>query len=237
MSDTVILRSMDRSEGSTTDGNIILSEINKLKGTYEVVKFIMLNALYNVSLRNRNVYFTESGVPRQAILTQGFFTAEELGANLELSMNAVGSNTYTVTYDQNTHKYVVTSTGDFAFDFVNNIVDSAYRLLGYSQQLESFEATAQESIYAIDLNPNSILYFNSFDGSNSLVDSADNYASFYIDVEAGFGDMIRQDLSGESIVFDFNNKRNFTYTIADYNKRTLSNANGAEWFLVLRRRD
>lgn len=233
MSDIVVLKSADRISGTNVDGVIRLDKISALKGRYKISKFVMLNAIYNVSVSNNKVYFKESSILKIGELQAGFYTADELAGNIEISMNAVGVNTYTVTYDSNLHKFIVNSTGNFAFDFAIQTVDSAYKLLGYSQDASFFESTISVSPNAIDLNSHPILYFSCFDGSTSLIDSSNNYSSFYVNVNASFGDTIRQDLVSEELFLEFNSKINFSYAITGDDGKVLSNSNGAEWFLIL----
>lgn len=230
----IVLNSSDRSTGTNVDGRIDIPNNRKLNGTYKASNFIMSNSLYNVNSTNNKIYFTESSTDYTATLLNGSYSASELPAQIKTSMEAVGSETYTIVYNYNTNKIEWSATGNFGFTFLTNTSNSAYKLLGINNTADDSEATSRTSDNAIDLTPNKIIYLSIPEANNKLTLSNGQQSSIYISQSSNFGDIIRADLSTDDIELSFNNKINVSYQLHDESGNNLTNTNGTEWSLVMK---
>ncbi len=233
MTEIVILNSIDRFSGSIENGQIRLSNANKLDGTYKVVRFVMHNGLYNVNSFNNKIYFTETATPRIATLSLGSYSEETLRVEIETQMDFIGANTYTITYNSTTFKYTWSSTGDFAFTFLTNTANTSRFLLGINA-IDDIQGTTATSDNAIDLSPLKIIFFNFPDASNIIKSSNGSVYSLYITNNSNGTDIIRTDLIDDNLFLTFTNKTNINYKMLDNNNNIIQ-TNGTEWELILRK--
>lgn len=232
MTNIIILSSVDRNTGTSSDGNLKFTNTDRLNGTFTVKRFIMTNSLYNVNNDNNTIYFDESATLRTAILTNGVYSASELESEIKTAMDAVAAViVFTVTYNPNLLKYVWSATGNFAFAFSTNTLNSARELLGMNSIDVSPEANSEISDNVIDLAPYKIIYLYFPDASNFVKLSNGNTNSIYISVNSNGGDVLRE-IIDDNLKLVFSNKLNITYKIRDKNNNIID-LNGIDWELII----
>src|SRR4051794_41131389 len=104
-------RLKNASSTSTTNFTINFNKtfynIDKLRLEY----FQCPLTIYNINNNNNIVTFKESGVTKQATLTNGNYTGSQLADQLASKLTtASGVSTFTVTYDSKTWKLTLVST-------------------------------------------------------------------------------------------------------------------------------
>ncbi len=62
------------------------------------------------------------GSARTATLTTGVYDAAELAAHIKTQMDAVGGQTYTVTYSDTTRKFTISASGTFSLIWSSRMV-------------------------------------------------------------------------------------------------------------------
>lgn len=97
---------------------------------------------------NKSFNFDEGSGPL-TITLNGNFTKSEIETELKTQLDLVGSDTYTVSIDQNTYLITISSTGSFSLDF--NVNDSAFDPLGFDETTYS-TASSHTSPNAVNLN-------------------------------------------------------------------------------------
>jgi hypothetical protein len=66
---------------------------------------------YVIDDSNNYLDFKEGGAELNAVLTLGLYTADDLAAEIETQLEAVGAADFTVTYSDTTHKFTIASDG------------------------------------------------------------------------------------------------------------------------------
>jgi len=91
---------------------------------------------FGLKITNANKYldFKEGLVFRVATLTIGSYTGASLASELKKKLDAVGDNTYTVTYNRDTRKFTISSTVNFSLlPFTGvTIGQGVYSMIGFS---------------------------------------------------------------------------------------------------------
>jgi len=123
--------------GSSKDSTIALQSV------------ILPNLVYPVNSNNNTVLFSEDGAGSfTATLTEGTYSSSEIISELKTKMDAVGSNAYTVTYNSNTFKITIATSGTS----VQLLEDStAQKVLGFPST-GSADASSITSSYPIRLD-------------------------------------------------------------------------------------
>lgn len=115
MSIFLLLDTKDSLSGTPHDAVFNLSSFVKDAGFHfiRLKSITFLNGRYNIHSGNNVLVFQEDGVATDlnATLTPSNYSADELALELKAKMDAVGANTYTITYDDNTLKYTISTSG------------------------------------------------------------------------------------------------------------------------------
>jgi hypothetical protein len=103
----------ETSSASSSDFRLKLSRAISAGETYTLVYAHIPQTIYNIDAQNNSFVFND-GVERQVTLPNGFYTASTVTTALQSVMNAVSSQTFTVTLDDTTQKITLDSTGSFS---------------------------------------------------------------------------------------------------------------------------
>jgi hypothetical protein len=145
------------------------------------------NLVYPVNSNNNSVVFEEDGSATDftATLTPGAYSASELATEVKTRMDAAGANTYTVTYDTNTYKYVITTSGT-SLRFTSDT--TASKVIGVDTSVTTFAASVT-SAYPLRLDGSQYLdLIVSLPSSNI---TSDNKPIFQrIPLTASFGEVL-----------------------------------------------
>ena len=207
---------------------------NPIKDRYELVAFSFTNNIYNVNDRNNQVYITENTTDYTIPLTNGFYNAEDLREHLQTRMNAVASGTYTITLDENTNKFNISSTITFYFTFGTNTSNSARLLLGMNETDQSTSIT-QSSDNPIDLNDDKCFYININENDDKNIEGITFFnTSFMIQATGNFGEKSTYNNSDNfKQQVKFRNIKTLTFKIHDRNMNTIDL--NSEWLMVLKK--
>ncbi len=148
-------------------------------------------------------------------------------------MNTSGGNTYTVTFDSNTYKYTISSTGNFGFQFATNTTASARKIIGYSLA-DKTEATSSTSDNVIDLNPIKSIYIDFQADARKDIEFSNNVVSLAINDTSDFGSIIRYKLNEnyhQKLKFHYEKEVKFKFYDQDFNN---INLNGTDWYLTIK---
>ncbi len=136
-SEIIVLDSRLRNTPSTTtpqDATYNLINVGGVQGTYELLSYHSFNQIYNVEVGINDTIYWDDGTPRTSVIPAGFYTTEQLRAEVETQMDANASAlTFTITYSGITGKYSWVGSGAFQFVWLTNSgqTDQARFLLGY----------------------------------------------------------------------------------------------------------
>ena len=166
-----------------------------IEGEWKLISFAFTNNIYNVNDTNNKIYFTEETEHDEndytATLTNGINDPNDLKSNIETAMNNETNETITVTYDDKTKKFTITSTETFYFKFGTNKSNSANKLIGMNA-IHRNGATSHTSDTSIDLNPYKEIFINIEENNDRNVFGVEYFNSSLIVCECGSsGDIVR----------------------------------------------
>jgi hypothetical protein len=154
MSSLVLLNTRDSetSVNYNTFWQIQRPQLNTLKGfklSLQNIEFA--NTVYPINANNNIVTFDEGGGSLTATLTANSYTGSELASHLKTQMDAaVGAgDTYTVTYDSQSKKLTIASTGTYFF--VSGVANHAFDELGITT-LDDAAAASRTSDVPINVS-------------------------------------------------------------------------------------
>ncbi len=236
---TIIIKSSDKVQGTSSSGNIILQ--HELNGTYILEHFVMINALYNVNDQNNKVYADIAANPTETFtLTNGSYTRSQLATELQtqLATSVNWAVNPVVSIDLKTLRYTVDESGggtNFQIMFGTNTANSARLLLGFSEA-DTSAATSASSDQASDTSPIKYVFMNIKQSNSDLFESKNYFTSTFAiyDKESSFGENLRyvRKFGELKQVLDARNMRNFKYKFVDQNCEEVD-FNGCEWSLML----
>lgn len=169
--DLIVIESRSRAANSASSSDFRLTLAEPLVGTYELVAASMTNNLYNVVTgENDSIYFTHSvdGV-FVAVLAPGRYEVADLEAEVKVSMDAVGTATYTATHDAMTGKLtVVPSSGTVSLTFFTGLLQTARYLMGFAQ-VDTPTAASITGAHPVDLKLHDMLVVKILQDGNAHV--------------------------------------------------------------------
>ena len=100
---------------------------------------VFVNGRTNINNTNQTLVFQEDGVDSDitSTLTAAQYTATELATEIKVQMDADGANTYTVTYNSSTFKFLISTSGTS----VKLISSNALYTLGFSTADTAFASS------------------------------------------------------------------------------------------------
>lgn len=218
----IILRSYDANTGNQYEGSLKLQNIDE--GFYRLLEFSFSNNLYNVNNNNNKVYVAEGVTNHTITLTNGYYTFSELATLLQTEMNDLFSDTISVTYNDNTNKLTISSTGTFGFKFATNTLNSARHLLGFNEVDQSL-ASSQTSDIPMDINyyKHIFIEFDSSSNKQKILSSLNNFPPTFIikyssNDYGGLFQYVQSNTYDQYIYFD---KKNISWRIYDEYKNLI----------------
>ena len=187
----LILNSIDSiNANEPNNSTFILSNFKKeLVHSKVCLSQVILPALeYPVNARNNMLVFQEDGVATNltATLEVGSYNATELATQIKTQLDTIGANTYTISYDEISYKYTITTDGT-SVKFIND-ESTCFKLLGFPTTDTSF-ASSLTSSYPIRLDGTQFVDIVGSLPSNNL--SSDNRPVLYrIPIDSSFGSII-----------------------------------------------
>jgi len=112
---------------------ILQNVVTTLQGISKAKGYVITSIQDARSVQNDKLVFQEGAAVLTVILTDGVYTGEELASHIQAKMNAVGSLTYTVTYDSSARKFTISADGSFDLLFdTDEVTQTLGTLLGFS---------------------------------------------------------------------------------------------------------
>lgn len=227
----LILRSKVKVSGNDYNGSLNLQNIDS--GWYKLLECSFLDNLYNVNDNNK-VYVNENATPHTITLTNGYYSHSEFTSILSTVMNSAFTDTITVTYNDNTSKLTISSTGDEAFKFATNTLNPTHYLLGMNESNQTL-ASLQVSDNPVDLNPRKALFIN-FDTSSikqRTISSVNKFpSSFVIKCSSNnFGGLFQYSQSNNYDQYIYIDKKYITYKVINSDGNQISDM--PQWECVL----
>lgn len=151
----IFINSKDRIFGSNTDFTVSLGDYDTQPGATLAISLegaILPNMKYPISGYSLVFYENSVATPLTAVLTDGFYDDNDFIAMLKTQMEAVGANTYTITFDANTYKLNILAnllnTVQLRFE---QSTTGLNKVLGFAEGASS-DFTSLDSDYPIDLS-------------------------------------------------------------------------------------
>lgn len=171
--------------------NDVFSLTERISGTWKLLSFACTNNIYNVTDNNNKIYFNENGVDLVATLTNGYYELNDMQTNVTTALNASAAGTITSTLDTNQNKMTVTDTLNFYFTFGSNTMNSARKLLGFSE-VDGVNALSQTSDIVVDLNTDKNIFVSVDENSDRNVEGVNFFrTSLVICGKTSFGETMR----------------------------------------------
>jgi len=110
---------------------------------------------------NNNFYFEDTGGnSRSFTIDEGSYTIQELLTNLKNQMNSYSNGTFSISYNANTYKIIISCNGNFKL-FLSNQTNSIWDLLGYISTTDLTGSTSYIANTVFDLSGNNYIYLKS----------------------------------------------------------------------------
>lgn len=99
---------------------------------------------FTITSTNKFINFDEGGGELTATLQQGSFTLDEMRTQIKTSMDAIGSDTYTVSIDRGLRIITIASTGTFSLllSTGSQVGNSPFSLLGFTSGADTASAAS-----------------------------------------------------------------------------------------------
>ena len=186
--ESLLLRSVDRSASSTSSSNFRVDFKSSLGGRYLLSYLRMPVTVYNVNINNFQIPFQESGVPTFAQLTPGQYTASTLATEIGTQMTAAsGISVFTATYNTTTSKFTINSSNNFMLIYNLFPGASSRYLLGFNLATTT-NATSHTSDNVADLSYPGSICINVRESVDTTFTTTTGFNStFYFPINNSFG--------------------------------------------------
>ena len=153
--DTIIEYLIDskyRSYGTSSNFNIQFDDSIKNASKAYLQYFNFPNTYYNVKNGYNKIDFNEGAGELNATLTSGNYSINDLQTEIKTQMEAVGVNTYTVTYSSVSMKLTITSSGNFTLlnSTGTNSSDKFKYMIGFDNN-DSSSSLSHTGPFTVDL--------------------------------------------------------------------------------------
>jgi hypothetical protein len=182
---TLTINSQDRTLNSisSTDFYVDIIPAITYASKFQLISAIIPNTTYNISSSNNVLNWQEASTTNyQAVIVPGSYSAVSLATAIAAAMNAVGTVTYSASYNQTTYKMTIANSATtFFFTFGTNQTNSIARSIGYTAANGSI-GSSQVSQGAVQL-ADPLYYYIKIDkiqqgcrGSNNI-----DYGTFFVE--------------------------------------------------------
>lgn len=235
-SQTLLLRSADRSSGNSSD--FWINELpTTLEGDYIVKNVALINTVNTIRTGiNDTLQFVYGVTPKTATVAAGVYsTGAALATAVQTAMNAQQNN-FTVTYSSTTEKLTITSSGS-NFTLVSGQI---FLVIGFdlTASASSTAAASQVSDNFINLNPLLSVSINcqqSLRASWESICPAPKSGSIYVPLARTWGSTESYTALDLMQTLSFNRSKNVRFIVCDTSNNTVS-LNGSEWEILLEKK-
>lgn len=230
-----IISSKERTSSSISSSSFTInSSIVFDKGWYKLEQFYLPNAKYNVDASNDIIYFTESGVQKTTTLKHGYYDSSNIASEMTTALNSVSSG-YNVILDNTSMKLTITNTQPFGFLWGSNTINSANKILGFSQN-DVDESTSITSTYPINVT-GYLWYSLRINNNTSTYTPSGGQASYVIPNNKNNGEFIYfSDSDLQQHCYFATPSKSLNVMLLD-DTDTVVNLQGADFFFVLEKTD
>ena len=235
MNDTIqnyVIDSRNRAQGTSSNFRIIFDQPIQKISKVKLLHCSIPSTHYNVRTDYNTLIFNEGGPNLTATMTDGAYTIADLQAEIKLQMEAVGANTYTVTYDARTMKLTITATGNFSI--IGTLSDSFLDVTGYDA-IDTTSALSHTANDVVDLHP--FKYAQIEIPELSLIGSSNNNTkfTFIVPIEVNRSDVHFFNAEDNFNQFTLSSQCNINYlsVIVKDQDNNIVDLNGAPWFMIL----
>ena len=230
------IKSSDRLQGDPED---FVVECTSFEGmvvkTMELNSVEIPNSIYPFTSSNNVITFNEGGGDLTATITAGSYSASQLATEIKTRMDAAGSDTYTITVNDNTKKMTIASTGTFTLKFSED--NSPYYELGFTNS-DTSSAASHTGTNVVRLSGLDFIYLVIRNYTQMGSDSNGNSYSFKIPLNRPFDDIIfyTKNTGFDQTMYSQNTyplQSQMTIKLFDPNGNSIS-LNGSEWACCLR---
>lgn len=189
MSTFLILNTNDSYTTEPSNAGFNITNFNEANfySKISLKSIILPNLVYPINSNYNTIVFEEDGKAADftATLTAGAYTATELATEIKTQMDSAGANTYTVTYDSNTFKYTISTSGT-SLRFTSDT--TADKIMGLDTSVTTF-ASSVTSSYPIRLDGSQFIdVICSIPSSNITSDNKPVYKR--IPLTSSFGEIL-----------------------------------------------
>lgn len=231
----ILIDSRDRNSGSSENFKLNLPfSLTNVK-TIELLSVMIPNTLYNITSANNKFKFSENGTTFNDTFNAGSYDINTLVSEIQLTLNALGTNTYTVSFDSTTLKLkIARATGTLPFSIVV-ASDTFTDLLGFPATTAEDNANKTGSNIVQLNNFYSIgILVNQF--NNKIRTSSNKNFSFVVNANVNSGSII-SDLE-ECVLTTEPSQQSFQQLDVQldftYKNSSAFSLNGANWQMLLR---
>jgi hypothetical protein len=196
------------------------------------LKWVMMpNTIYNIrSGVNNNLTFTDTNRVHSLTIPPSSYTIDTLTTEIAALMNSVGSQTYTVAYNQATFKVTISAAAAFTLQFAN--AGSCAYTLGFVP-VNLSAAITYTGLNAVMLDTTCVyIHINEIGGNTYLTDNTAHTFAVPITVDAGEVVVLTSTNMEQEITLSQNSISYLSISLYLRNME-LADLNGAEWQMML----
>jgi hypothetical protein len=229
--------SVNRTSGTASAFQITLPRSILRGQMYELSYAHIPMTQYNITTRNNVFRFDESGSNLDAVLTPGFYSAISLTVELKRAMEIIGSNTYTVSIQNNQFKVQIVGSSPFSIQTVPDhpvfgTLNNGCYLLGFGLSV-GLTTHTRDIMLNLEGNDSSI----SIDINDIIeMDSISQGCTFNLPVSVNPLQVLDYSAPVHHVqTVTFNQPTNhLKVRLKDSNNATLD-LNNSDWYLILKR--
>jgi hypothetical protein len=183
----LLVDSADRVSGISTNFQIILNEGYRIRKV-DLVSATIPNNLYNVTNQNNTFQFQDNAGPYNITIPIGIYDITTFCSEVQTLMNAIGTQTYSVSYSNLTTLITISAASSFQLLLSTS---TAYQLLGFLQS-NFTGSNSYTGTQTPGLNINDYLYLNiaEFTSNQINTNSQSNRSTFIIPNTVSSGNYI-----------------------------------------------
>lgn len=186
------LDSRNRHNLDDTDSNQFTIDVGSFDGPVRSIELLSAeipNTAYVFTSENNDILFNEGAGTLTATISPGTYSVAEIETELKTKLDAAGTLTYTVSFDEPTKKLTISATGAFTLQFSQPA--SPYKELGWNN-VDTVSASSHTAPNSINLAGENAWFISIRDFAQAGLQGGKsaNGFTYKVPVNVSYGDIV-----------------------------------------------